>query len=306
MLVALCDNNRTILKNAGKTFGVKRLFNNYREMLEEDLDIVSIATPDKSHAEIAVAALAQNKSVFLEKPMCRTLREANKIVEASEASEGKIMVDFLLRFEPRHLKAKEIVERGDLGRVFALHARRHSSSEFAQTQGRFSNLFRSATIHDIDLILWLTSTFPDRVYATGNKSVGSGGVDDSVIGLLEFRRAHMIASIDANWVLPTSFPSQIESELRLVGTKGIVDIVAQDQGFEEATAAGLRKPDLSFWPQLEGRIGGALRNAVDHFIHSVRTDSDPSVGPREGRNSLKVALALEESARTHHPIELVW
>jgi predicted dehydrogenase len=285
------------------------LYKDYREMLareEGELDVVSIATPDKSHAEIALAVLALNKNVFLEKPMCRTLEEADRIVEGSEVSRGKIMVDFLLRFDPRYVKAREIVERGDLGKVLALHARRHASSEFAKTQGRFSNLFRSSTVHDIDLILWLTSAFPDRVYATGNKSVGSGGRDDSVMALLEFQNAGVIASIDANWVLPRRFPSQIESELRIVGSKGIVDIVAQDQGLEKATAAGLKKPDLSFWPVLEGRIGGALKNAVDHFIHSVRTDSEPSVGPREGRNSLKVALALEESARTHQPIKLVW
>jgi len=238
--------------------------------------------------------------------MCRTLEEADRIIDAFELSKEKVMVDFLLRFEPRYIKAREAVKRGDLGRVLAVHARRHASSEFAKTHGRFSNLFRSSTVHDIDLILWFTSAFPDRVYATGNKSVASRGLDDSVIGILEFKDAGAIASIDANWVLPRSFPSQIESELRIVGSKGIVDIVAQDQGMEQATEAGLKKPDLSFWPEVEGRIGGALKNAVEYFIHCVRTDDEPSVGPREGRNSLKVALALEESARTHKPVKLFW
>jgi UDP-N-acetylglucosamine 3-dehydrogenase len=288
---------------------VSKLYTDYRELLkneEKEIDIVSITTPDRTHAEIANEALALNKNVFLEKPMCSTLEEADGILENSRKSKGKVMVDFILRFDPRYIQAREIAQRGDVGRILALHTRRHGSSEFAKTQGTYSNLFRSSTVHDVYVMLWITSSFPNRVYAAGNRGVASDGVDDSVLGILEFKDAGIIASVDANWVLPARFPSQLESELRIVGRDGVVDVVAQSQGLEQVTAEGLQRPDLSFWPVIEGRVGGALKDAIAHFVHSIVTDTEPSVGPREGKNALKVALALEESARTHQPVELVW
>jgi UDP-N-acetylglucosamine 3-dehydrogenase len=308
-LVALCTRTVSRLNKAGAELGVTKLYTDYREMLrneEKEIDIVSVASPDRTHAEIAIDALSRNMNVFLEKPMCYTLEEADRIVESARRSRGKIMVDFILRFDPRYIQAREIAKRGDIGNIIALHTRRHGSSEFERSQGTYSNLFRSSTVHDIDVMLWLTSSYPNRVYAAGNRSASSDGVDDSILGILEFREAGIVASVDANWALPARFPSQLESELRIVGSSGIVDVVAQNQGLEQVTAEGLQRPDLSFWPVIGGKIGGALKDAIEHFVTCIMTGKEPSVGPREGKNALRVALALEESAKTHAPVELEW
>jgi predicted dehydrogenase len=308
-LVALCTRTVSRLKKAGEDLGVSRLYTDYKEMLrneEKEIDIVSVATPDRTHAEIAIEALSMNMNVFLEKPMCYTLEEADRILESARRSKGKIMVDFILRFDPRYIRAREIAKRGDVGRMIALHTRRHGSSEFERTQGTYSNLFRSSTVHDIDVMLWLTSSFPNRVYAAGNRSVSSDGVDDSILGILEFKDKGIVASVDANWALPSRFPSQLESELRIVGSSGVVDVVAQNQGLEQVTGDGLQRPDLSFWPVVGGKVGGALKDAIQHFVSCIVTGKEPYVGPQDGKNALRVALALEESARTHVPVELQW
>ena len=287
---------------------VGRLYEDYSEMLEAEknnIDIVSVATPDESHAEIASAALDINKHVFLEKPMCRTLKEADRILEEASRSRGMLMVDFILRFDPRYIRAREIAASGELGRIIALHARRHASSEFARTHGKFSNLFLSSAVHDIDAILWMTSAKPVRVYATGNGSLLNEKFDDAILCILEFDEG-TIASIDSNWVLPLHAP-RLESGLRIVGTKGVVD-VAGDQELTEVTAgAGVVVPDLSLRPIVVGdTLEGALKRAIDHFVTCVLEGKDPSVGPLEGRDALKVALALEESARSHKPVRLDW
>src|SRR5207244_5564294 len=91
---------------------------------------------------------------------------------------------------------------------------------------------------------------------------------------------------------------RLESGLRIVGTKGVVD-VAGDPGLTEVTAgAGVVVPDLSLRPVVVGdTLEGALKRAIDHFVTCVLEGKNPSVGPVEGRDALKVALALEESAR---------
>ena len=151
----------------------------------------------------------------------------------------------------------------------------------------------------------MTSAKPVRVYATGNGSLLNKKFDDAILCILEFDEG-AIASIDSNWVLPLQAP-RLESGLRIVGTKGVVD-VAGDQGLTEVTAgAGVVVPDLSLRPVVVGdTLEGALKRAIDHFVTCVLEGKDPSVGPLEGRDALKVALALEESARSHKPVRLDW
>src|SRR3989475_11873892 len=92
----------------------------------------------------------------------------------------------------------------------------------------------------------MTSAKPVRVYATGNGSLLNKKFDDAILCILEFDEG-TIASIDSNWVLPLHAP-RLESGLRIVGTKGVVD-VAGDQGPTEVTAgAGGGVPDLSLRP----------------------------------------------------------
>jgi len=227
-------------------------------------------------------------------------------LEEASRSRGMLMVDFILRFDPRYIRAREIAASGELGRIIALHARRHASSEFARTHGKFSNLFLSSAVHDIDAILWMTSAKPVRVYATGNGSLLNEKFDDAILCILEFDEG-TIASIDSNWVLPLHAP-RLESGLRIVGTKGVVD-VAGDQGPTEVTAGAgvVVVPDLSLRPVVVGdTLEGALKRAIDHFVTCVLEGKDPSVGPLEGRDALKVALALEESAKSHKPVRLDW
>lgn len=60
----------------------------------DDIDAVSVATPDFTHTPIILAALKANKHVLSEKPLATTVREAEQIVEAAAASKGKLMIDF--------------------------------------------------------------------------------------------------------------------------------------------------------------------------------------------------------------------
>jgi len=217
------------------------------------------------------------------------------------------MVNFILRFDPRYVKAKENVSKREIGEIATLFARRHGVTEFARTHGKFSDLFLSVAIHDIDLMLWFTFRKPTTVYAESTRNVSrSRSVDDAAFGILKFPD-RIIGSIDANWSLPESSPSQLESEFRVVGSKGVINVESQNQGlWQIANKRGLEVPDLTFWPVVEDKLLGDLKAAVDHFITSVVQDRQPLVGPVEGKNALKVALALKESVSKHQVLNLSW
>ena len=82
-LVALSDTNKNRLDNAGKKWGVSKLYANYKEMLEkEDLDILSICTWDDSHYKILKDAVNHNlKAIFCEKPIATNLKDADEMIK---------------------------------------------------------------------------------------------------------------------------------------------------------------------------------------------------------------------------------
>lgn len=311
-LVATCDSDARRLNAASKKLGIRarRRFTDHVEMLkdlDDEIDVVSIVTPDAYHCKMALEAARRGKDILLEKPMCRTLDEADRIIEAVRKYKIRLMVDFILRFDPRYLKARENLSRGEIGKIATLFARRHGVMQFARTHGKFSDLFLSTAIHDIDLMLWFACLKPTTVYAEGTRQIlRSKRVDDAIFCILKFPNG-IIGSIDANWSLPESSPSPLESEFRVVGSRGVINVASQDQGlWQIANEQGLKVPDVTLWPVVEDKLLGDLKTAVGHFVTIVAENKQPLVGPVEGKNALRVALRLKESASKHQVLNLSW
>src|SRR6202171_5939028 len=86
-LKAICDLSPGLTESLGRYYSVPRCFQDYRDLVEEDLDVVIVLTPG-SHAAAAIAAMEAGKHVIVEKPMCFTLREADEMIAAA-ARTGK-------------------------------------------------------------------------------------------------------------------------------------------------------------------------------------------------------------------------
>jgi predicted dehydrogenase len=307
LLSAVCDADPKRLKSVAKSLGVRKRYTDFAKMLDEndDIGLVSIATPDDQHFPMAVMAARAGKSILLEKPMCSTIADADRLIELARASKIKLMVDFILRFDPRYLKARELIRSGEVGRIATINARRHVKALFGMRHASFSNLYVDVAIHDIDVSMWLTSERPVEVYsvATGQHP---GHGEDAIFGILRFKSG-TVALIDANWLAPDKNMSVVEGELRVVGSKGTVEVRSDQQGIEYATnQEGPVSPDISLWSVIDGRVFGDLRESIDHMVSCVRFDRKPAVGPEEGRNALLVALTLRESMRRAKPLRIRW
>jgi predicted dehydrogenase len=104
-LVAVCDVSPGTVAFIGDRYGVSRRHADWRDLLEEPVDAVLIATAG-SHASIALAALRAGKHVLTEKPMCYTLREADELVEAVKRSGRTFMVAYMKRYDPGYRYAQ--------------------------------------------------------------------------------------------------------------------------------------------------------------------------------------------------------
>lgn len=124
-LVAVADDNKMGLAAKARELKVDRAYRDYRRMLDEvKPDLVSIGCRWlDQHRDMVVAAAERGVHMFLEKPLCRTLAEADEMVYACEKTHAKLVIAHTTRLSPRTAVVKEMIADGKIGRIMELRAR---------------------------------------------------------------------------------------------------------------------------------------------------------------------------------------
>ena len=156
----------------------------YQSILEdEEIDIVSIASFDDAHFEQVVGALGAHKHVFVEKPLCRTHAELQKISALWRREKGRVQVgcNVVLRAAPAFIWLKKQIVSGALGRMYAidgdyLYGRLHKITDGWRSGVDSYSVMLGGGIHLIDLVLWLTGQRPVSVTAAGNRICSGASV----------------------------------------------------------------------------------------------------------------------------------
>jgi predicted dehydrogenase len=124
-VVALCDTNPATLAAAGSRTGISHLYADHRELLKrDDVHAVVIATPNVTHAPIALDAIAAGKHVLCEKPLALNLDDAIVMARAADAAGLRHMTAFTYRFVPAMQYAHQLVHRGEIGAPYHFRAQR--------------------------------------------------------------------------------------------------------------------------------------------------------------------------------------
>jgi predicted dehydrogenase len=133
------------------------LYSDYREMLErEEIDILSVCTPDDKHAAIVVDAADRGiPAIFCEKPLATTLEDADRMIEAVERNGTVFSVDHTRRWDPYFHRVKELIDAGAIGTVRTVVGTMH---------GPRAMLFRNGT-HIVDLMNYYAGAAPTHVFA---------------------------------------------------------------------------------------------------------------------------------------------
>jgi predicted dehydrogenase len=127
VLQAVCGRDQTQVSQFAAGWGFESIETDWKRLVErQDIDLIDIATPNDTHAQIAVAAAAAGKMILCEKPLARTVAEAEQMVQAVERWRVANMVWYNYRRVPAITLAKQLMDEGRLGRVF------HYRSKFLQ------------------------------------------------------------------------------------------------------------------------------------------------------------------------------
>ncbi len=178
-VVACCDRNPATLAANREAYGADIFTtDDYRALLQSDVEAVFVTTPDFLHEEMAIAALQAGKAVYLEKPLAITTDSCDRVLRAAMESGSRLYLGHNMRHMPFARRMKELIDAGAIGEVKTAWCRHFVGNggdyyfKDWHAERRYSNgLLLQKGAHDIDVLHWLCGGFTRRVNAMGDLMV---------------------------------------------------------------------------------------------------------------------------------------
>lgn len=323
-LCAVADLNEARAQAAKSKYGMAKAYADYRELLADpDVDAVSICTWNNMHAEMSIAALRAGKHVLVEKPLSRTVEEAERIRDAVRETGKILQVGFVRRYDENAQLMRHFIEQGELGEIY--YAKASCLRRLGNPGGWFADVNRSGGgplidlgVHVIDLC-WYMMGRPKPVAVSGN-TYGKLGNRAHVQHLSFYKAADYDASVNtvedlanalirfengASLMVDVSFTlhaKQDELSVKLYGDKGGAEL-------EPSLALISEKHDtiLNMFPQTDHpsfHFNSAFRREVAHFIDCCKTGATPISPVEDGLAVMKMLRGVYESAEKGQEIRL--
>lgn len=269
-LEGVADTNEARAREIAARHGC-RAVRDYRELLPA-VDLVSVAVPTDAHYAVASACLAAGVHVLVEKPIARTLEEADALVALADARGSRLAVGHLERFNPAFAALRAMLPE-------PLYVESERLSAFKE-RGADVDVVADLMIHDIDLVLAMARAEIVSVSACGCKAL-TDSVDLASVRI-EFANG-TVANLSASRVSQTSV-----RKLRAFSSDRYVSADLQNTRLRvvrRAESGGVVQDERVF-PDAD-----ALRGVVESFVAAVRENRAPAVSGTDGRRAL--ALAIE-------------
>jgi UDP-N-acetylglucosamine 3-dehydrogenase len=300
-IVAFCDVVKERAESYAKAHGGKA-YTDYKEVLEKEKpDAVSVCLPNVLHAPVSIAAAKAGAHVLCEKPMATSEAEAEEMIAAAKSAGVYLMIGHNQRLMPPHVKAKEVLQEGRLGKVLTFRTSfGHPGPEGWSIDGAGSWFFRKDEafvgamgdlgVHKADLIRWMLDDEVVEVGAFVNTlHKENTAVDDNATCILRMSKG-AIGSMVASW---TYYKGEDNSTV-LWCENGVLKIGThpEDQVIEELRNGSVNKYKVGEISTNEKQLSSGV---IDAFVNSIVTNTPPSISGEEGLRSLNVIIAALES-----------
>ncbi len=296
-------------------FGIPEVFDDFEKMVAEpELDAITLGVPNDLHKEFCVKAANGGKHVFVAKPLCTTLEEADEMIEACRKAGVLLVYGENLCFAPKFARAKKLVDEGALGDVYLI---KHRESHFGPHTDWFWDVKRSGGgsfmdmgCHGIEYARWvLGKPKIESVYLSCDTFVHKDrtqGEDDSV-AIITFEGGAR-AVIENSWAQRGGLDDRTE----IFGSEGVAfaDLVSgsairtySETGYGYAVE---KAPDTKGWSMTiyEEEWLYGYPPEMGHFIRCCKGTEKPLETGEDGKIVLEAIFAGYESARTGKAVKL--
>ena len=281
-LTAVCDIREEAFSkevkinlSAENNSAVSNVYNCYtdiEEMLaEEKLDLIDICLPAYLHAQAVIKVLNKGYHVLCEKPMALNYKDCEKMMEAAQKTDKKLMIGQCLHFQERYAYLKKAVETRKYGNVISGSFHRLSMAPLWGWENWFMNTAKSGGVkmdlhvHDIDMIQYAFG-MPKSVSCIVSGKEGLSGID-SVFTAMRYEDGAIIHAA-ADWSFPQSF--KFDFGFRISFEKGVL---VQD-------GKGLFFYDDEKCTEIDCPLkASAIANEIEYFIGTIENHTENTINP---------------------------
>ena len=294
-----CDSDERKLKPIKKRYPYLEVTTRYEDIVDaKDIDAIAVATPVVSHYALAKRALEKGKHVLVEKPLCANVKEAEGLIKVAESNGKILMVDHTFLYTGSVRKAKELISKGEIGKVYYFDSVRINLGLFRTDV----NVIWDLAPHDISIAQYLIKEEPVSVSVLG-RDFNNNKI--ACIAYMTLRyKSGIIAHIHVSWLSPVKIRRII-----IGGSKSMIiyddvepteKIKVYDSGIkfdydkENPLEPTYRLGDINL-PRLDQRE--ALSVEAEHFIDCILRGRKPLTDANFGLDVVRVLEASDTSLR---------
>ena len=295
-LAAVASTDEQQLKEIGEKYKIKTYFSAKELIFDPELDIIDICLPTFLHTEYAIMAMEAGKNVFIEKPVCLTPEEADKLLDAQKRTGAKVQVGHVVRFWDEYVWLKNAVENKTYGNLISVNFTRLSPLPAWSWNNWFNDHTKSGSmaldmhIHDTDFIRYMMNAEPDsfKTFVTRTKA----GVIDYISTSYNF--GDVLISAEACWAMPGNFPFKCAFTARFEDATAV---------FDTDTLTVYKFDGSTEHPEMKNNLGssadtginvsnlGPYYNELKYFIDKLSANEPIEVASlEEAAASLKLVL----------------
>jgi len=317
-VVAIADFDASRLRDVGDMHEVPNRYTSAQQMFrKEKLDVVSVATPNKFHKPLALAAFKAGCHVLSEKPMAMSAAEGRAMVAAAKKAGKRLMINFSYRFRPECWWLKDRIDEGILGDVYfarTIWLRRRGMPKFGGWFGQKAlsggGPLIDLGVHRLDLALWLMG-YPKPVWVMGSaydpiaselarQQQKKYDCEDLAVGLIRFDNGATV-EVEASWAANIAEKELMET--RLLGTKG---------GLVQRNCNGTYEFESEFYFE-RGGVQYDMKpheplppapTAYYHFLDCIVNNKPHMATGEEGLFVMQILDAIYKSARDGRPVRV--
>src|SRR5215470_10251313 len=294
---AVCDQSPTSRRRVHKNCpGIYVTADAQELVTSPELDAVAVVTPVWTHFELAKIALENGKHVFIEKPFTSSVAQAEQLINLAEQKNLKIMVDHTFLFTGAVKKIKQLVQEGNLGKLYYYDSTRVNLGLFQHDV----NVIWDLAPHDLSIMDYLIEQKPEALVATGQPHLN--GFEDIAFITVYFPEK-VIAHINVNWLSPVKVRTTlIGGEKRMLVWNDLEadeKVKVYDKGVDITNREGVYELLVNYrsgdmWaPQLEQVE--ALRLELSYFVDCISSGQNPF---NDGCAGLRVVQMLEAASES--------
>lgn len=313
-IYALCDIDPEALAKTAAKYPNAKTFSDHKQMLElDELDGVSVCTPNYAHHECTINALKAGKNVLCEKPIAMNAVQAKEMVDTARGAGKILQVGYNTRFLPYSQLLKKYIESGELGDIYYARAQAlrirgiPGWGVFIDKEKNGGGPLIDIGVHIIDLTLWLMG-HPKPIAASGVTYQKFGKRDD-VVGFMgqwdhskftveDFAAAIIRLENGATITLESSFVANLKKETfttTLCGTEGGAEFSPWDSDSLTLTQERHRSL-INFEPQIPRKMLNSHHAEMAAFVECVRDGKEPLVTGEHGLAVAQIMDAIYKSA----------